>query len=66
MWLKVRTMATATSTLLVDVGPRGGLMAFARCGRDLAAQFGARVGLVPAGDLEPGVAASVLADARPV
>ncbi len=52
--------------LLVDVGPGVGLMALARCERDLEALLGARVDLVPAGDLKPGVAASVLAEARPV
>ena len=52
--------------LLVDVGPGVGLIALARCQRDLEALLGARVDLVPAGDLKPGVAALVLAEARPV
>ena len=46
---EVRTVATATSTLLVDAGPRGGLMAFARCGRDLVGPARCASGLVPAG-----------------
>lgn len=52
--------------LLVDVGPGVGLMTLARCQRDLEALLDAPVDLVPAGDLKPGVAASVLAEARPV
>lgn len=52
--------------LLVDVAAGVGLVGLARCQRDLEALLGARVDLVPAGDLKPGVAASVLAEARPV
>ncbi|MGH2928012.1 MAG: helix-turn-helix domain-containing protein [Solirubrobacteraceae bacterium] len=50
--------------LLVDVGPRVGLMTLARCQRDLEALLDAPVDLVPAGDLKRGVAGSALADAR--
>lgn len=52
--------------LLVDVGPGVGLMALARCQRDLEALLDASVDLVPARDLKEGVAASVLADVRPL
>ena len=52
--------------LLVDVPPGVGLVGLARCERDLEELLGVRVDLVPADDLKPGVAASALADARPV
>ncbi len=39
-------------------------MTLARCQRDLEALLGAPVDLVPAADLKPGVAASVLAEVQ--
>ena len=48
--------------LLVDVGPGVGLMGLARAQRELEALLGSRVDLVPATDLKPGIAASVLAE----
>ena len=50
--------------LLVDVAPHVGLIGLARCQRDLEALLGARVDLVPASDLKPGVTPSALAEAR--
>ncbi len=52
--------------LLVDVAAGVGLVGLARCQRDLEALLGARVDLVPAGDLKPGMAAAVVAEARSV
>jgi hypothetical protein len=52
--------------LLVDVAPGVGLLRLARCTRDLEKLLDARVDLVPASDLKPGVASAVLADARPL
>jgi predicted nucleotidyltransferase len=52
--------------LLVDVAPGVGLLGLARCERDLEALLGAPVDLVPADDLKPSVAMSVLSEARPV
>jgi uncharacterized protein len=52
--------------LLVDVTSGVGLLGLARCERDLEALLGASVDLVPADDLKPGVAASVLSEARPL
>jgi len=51
--------------ILIDVGPGVGLLTLARCERDLEALLGVRVDLVPADDLKPAVASSVLAEARP-
>lgn len=52
--------------LLVDVGPRVGLLTLARCQRDLETLLGAPVDLVPSQDLKPEVAVSVLAEAWPL
>lgn len=52
--------------ILVDVGSGVGVLTLARCERDLEALLGVRVDLVPADDLKPAVAASVLAEARPL
>jgi len=52
--------------LLVDVAPGVGLMGLARAQRDLQALLGARVDLIPASDLKPGVAVSLLLDATPL
>ena len=52
--------------ILIDVGPGVGLLTLARCERDLEALLGVRVDLVPADDLKPAVASSVLAEARPL
>ena len=49
--------------LLVDVPPGVGLVTLGRCQAELEALLETRVDLVPAGDLKPGVAAEVLADA---
>jgi uncharacterized protein len=49
--------------LLVDVIPGVSLMGLARAQHELEELLGARVDLVPASDLKPGVAASVLAEA---
>ena len=49
--------------LLVDVPPGVVLVTLGRCQAELEVLFGARVDLVPAGDLKPGVAAEVLAEA---
>ena len=49
--------------LLVDVGPGVGLIGLARAQQRLEELLGARVDLVPASDLKPGVAGSVLTDA---
>ena len=46
--------------LLVDVTPGVGLIGLARAQHELEELLGARVDLVPASDLKPGVAASVL------
>ena len=50
--------------LLVDVPPGMGLLGLARCQRDLEVLLGVPIDLVPASDLKPGVAGSVLAEAR--
>jgi predicted nucleotidyltransferase len=50
--------------ILVDVGSGVGLLTLARCERDLEELLGIHVDLVPADDLKPAVAASVLAEAR--
>jgi predicted nucleotidyltransferase len=52
--------------ILIDVGSGVGLLTLARCERDLEALLGVRVDLVPADDLKPAVASSVLAEARPL
>ena len=52
--------------LLVDVGPGVGLIGLARAQQRLEELLGARVDLVPASDLKPGVAGSVLTDAVPL
>jgi predicted nucleotidyltransferase/DNA-binding XRE family transcriptional regulator len=49
--------------LLVDVPEGVGLVSLARCQAELEQLLGACVDLVPAGDLKPGVAAEVLAEA---
>jgi len=49
--------------LLVDVPPGVGLVTLGRCQAELEVLLGARVDLVPAGDLKPGVVAEVLAEA---
>lgn len=49
--------------LLVDVPEAVGLVTLGRCQADLERLLGAPVDLVPAGDLKPGVAAEVLAQA---
>jgi len=51
--------------LLVDVPPGVGLVTLGRCQAELEVLLGARVDLVPAGDLKPGVAGEVLAEAVP-
>lgn len=52
--------------LLVDVSPGVSLIGLARAQHELEGILETRVELVPAGDLKPGVAASVLAEAIPV
>ena len=52
--------------LLVDVTAGVGLIGLARAQRELEELLGARVDLVPASDLKPGVAESVLAEAMPL
>ena len=52
--------------LLVDVEPGVGLIGLARAQHELQELLGVRVDLVPASDLKPGVAASVLAEAMPL
>jgi len=52
--------------LLVDVAPGVGLIGLARAQRELEELLGTRVDLVPAGDLRPDVAESVLAEATPL
>lgn len=49
--------------LLVDVPQGVGLMTLGRCQAELERILGAPVDLVPAGDLKPGVAAEILAEA---
>ena len=49
--------------LLVDVPPGVGLVTLGRCQAELEVLLGAAVDLVPAGDLKPGVATEVLAEA---
>jgi predicted nucleotidyltransferase/DNA-binding XRE family transcriptional regulator len=49
--------------LLVDVPEGVGLVTLARCEAELERLLGARVDLVPAGDLKAGVATDVLAEA---
>jgi len=51
--------------LLVDVPPGVGLVTLGRCQAELEVLLGARVDLVPAGDLKPRVAGQVLAEAVP-
>ncbi len=48
--------------LLVDVAPGVGLLGLARCQRELESLLEASVDLVPADDIKPGVANSVLAE----
>ncbi len=48
--------------LLVDVSAGVGLIGMARCQHDLQSLLDAQVDLVPADDLKPGVARSVLAE----
>jgi uncharacterized protein len=50
--------------LLVDVAPGVGLIELARCQRELEAILGLPIDLVPAGDLKPGAAPEVLAQAQ--
>lgn len=57
-------MADSDVDLLVDVAPGVGLIELGRCQSELEALLGARVDLVPAADLKPGVAGEVLAEAR--
>ncbi|MHB8296687.1 MAG: helix-turn-helix domain-containing protein [Acidimicrobiales bacterium] len=52
--------------LLVDVPEGVGLVTLGRCQAELEGLLGTRVDLVPAGDLKPGVAAEVLAEAVPL
>ena len=52
--------------LLVDIADSVGLVGLARCQQELEKLLGARVDLVPAGDLKLGVSASVLAEAVPL
>ena len=63
------SVATATETeasdvdLLVDVAPGTGVMQLGRARHQLQELLGARVELVPAGDMKPDVAAAALAQA---
>ncbi len=50
--------------LLVDVAPGVGLLGLFRCQAELEALLGARVDLVPAADLKPGVSVEALSQAR--
>lgn len=52
--------------LLVDLPPRASLFSIARLQRDLQNILGARVDIVPAGDLKPGVRATVERDLVPL
>jgi predicted nucleotidyltransferase/DNA-binding XRE family transcriptional regulator len=52
--------------LLVDVPEGVGLVTLGRCQAELEVLLGARIDLVPAGDLKPGVVAEVLAEAVPL
>jgi predicted nucleotidyltransferase len=52
--------------LLVDVAPGVGLIGLARAQHDLEKLVGVPVDLIPASDLKPGVAASVLVTAMPL
>jgi predicted nucleotidyltransferase/DNA-binding XRE family transcriptional regulator len=52
--------------LLVDVPEGVGLVTLGRCQAELEVLIGARVDLVPAGDLKRGVAGEVLAEAVPI
>lgn len=52
--------------LLVDLAPGTGLLGLAALERDLAEILDARVDVVPASDLKPGVAREVLAEAVPL
>jgi len=52
--------------LLVDVAPGVGLLGLARCQRELELLLGAPVDLVPASDLKPAVARTVLDEALPL
>ncbi|MDA8269327.1 MAG: helix-turn-helix domain-containing protein [Actinomycetota bacterium] len=52
--------------LLVDVPEGVGLVTLGRCQAELEVLLGARVDLVPAGGLKPGVAAEVLVEAVPL
>lgn len=49
--------------LLVDIPQGVGLVTLGRCQAEIERLLGARVDLVPAGDLKAGVAAEVLAEA---
>jgi predicted nucleotidyltransferase len=48
--------------LLVDLAPGTGLLGLAALERDLAAILDAKVDVVPASDLKPGIAGEVLAE----
>jgi predicted nucleotidyltransferase len=63
-----RSQETAGSDidLLVDVAPSVGLLRLARCQRELQLLLGAPVDLVPASDLKPAVARTVLDEALPL
>lgn len=63
-----RSEETADSDvdLLVDLAPGTGLLALAALERDLAAILDAKVDVVPASDLKPGIAGEVLAEAVPL
>jgi predicted nucleotidyltransferase/DNA-binding XRE family transcriptional regulator len=52
--------------LLVDVTPGVGLIGLARAQGELEELLGARVALVPASDLKPGVAELVMVEAQPL
>jgi predicted nucleotidyltransferase len=52
--------------VLVDVPPGVGLLGLARCQRELELLLGAPVDLVPASDLKPAVARTVLVEAVPL
>ena len=50
----------------IDLAPGTGLLGLAALERDLSEILDAKVDVVPAGDLEPGVAGEVLAEAVPL
>jgi predicted nucleotidyltransferase len=52
--------------LLVDLAPGTGLLGLAALERDLSAILEAKVDVVPAGDLKPGIAREVLDEAVPL